>query len=134
MSDCGGALSGVKPSWSERLAAARQEVDATLGDLPSALREAARSLPVLYERRPNAALLRDGLEPDVLGLFVGDPRAEDGAASHLPPQILLFLDNLWEFADGDWDLFLDEVQTTYLHELGHYLGLGEIDLEDRGLE
>jgi len=25
------------------------------------------------------------------------------------------------------------VRTTYLHELGHYLGLGEEDLDDRGL-
>ena len=52
----------------------------------------------------------------------------------VPPQILLFLANLWDYADGDEALFREEVRTTYLHELGHYLGLDELDLEERGLE
>ena len=58
----------------------------------------------------------------------------DGVTSPLPPQIILFLENLWEFADADEEIFLDEVHVTFLHELGHYLGLDELDLEDRGLE
>ena len=52
----------------------------------------------------------------------------------LPPQIILFLENLWDFSESDEEIFLDEVHTTLLHELGHYLGLGEDDLEERGLE
>lgn len=124
----------MKPSWSELLAAAREEVAETMESLPKDLREAARPLPVTYERRPSAALIDDGLDADLLGLFVGDPHGDAGERSTLPPQILLFLDNLWEFAEGDWEIYLDEVQTTYLHELGHYLGLDEIDLEERGLE
>ncbi|MBL9126699.1 MAG: metallopeptidase family protein, partial [Verrucomicrobiales bacterium] len=48
--------------------------------------------------------------------------------------ILLFLENLWEFVEGDSDGYYEEVRTTYLHELGHYLGLDEIDLEERGLD
>ena len=124
----------MRPSWSELLEAARQEVAETLESLPPALREAARHLPVTYDRRPGPALVSDGLDPDLLGLFVGDPHGSGGASSPLPPQILLFLDNLWDISENDWDLFLDEVQTTYLHELGHYLGLDEIDLEERGLE
>ena len=47
--------------------------------------------------------------------------------------ILLFLENLWDFAGEDEEIFRQEVRTTYLHELGHYLGLEEIDLEERGL-
>jgi predicted Zn-dependent protease with MMP-like domain len=74
------------------------------------------------------------LDPDLLGLFVGDPLAEAGQSSALPAQILLFVENLWDFAEEDIEIFLEEVQTTYLHELGHYLGLDEIDLEERGLE
>ncbi len=52
----------------------------------------------------------------------------------LPPQIILFLENLWDLAEADQEIFRDEVHTTYLHELGHYLGLDEDDLFDRGLE
>ncbi len=60
--------------------------------------------------------------------------ASPSAALPLPPQIILFLENLWDQAEGDEDLFCDEVHTTCLHELGHYLGLDEDDLCERGLE
>jgi predicted Zn-dependent protease with MMP-like domain len=52
----------------------------------------------------------------------------------MPPQIILFLLNLWEFSDADEEIFGEEVHTTYLHELGHYLGLNEDELTERGLE
>jgi predicted Zn-dependent protease with MMP-like domain len=78
-------------------------------------------------------LLNEGEDPDLLGLFVG-PALADPDESPLPPQIILFLENLWEFSDGHEDRFREEIRTTYLHELGHYLGLDELDLEKRGLE
>lgn len=127
-------MSQSKPSWKELAREAELEVKEILEELPPALRDAARKLPVVYERRPSEALVADGLDPGLLGLFVGDPLAEAGHGSALPAQILLFVDNLWEFAEGDFEFFLEEVETTYLHELGHYLGLDEIDLEERGLE
>jgi predicted Zn-dependent protease with MMP-like domain len=52
----------------------------------------------------------------------------------LPPQIILFRENIWDQAEQDEEWFLDEVHTTYLHELGHYLGLDEDELIERGLE
>jgi predicted Zn-dependent protease with MMP-like domain len=114
---------------------ARAEVEETLRRLPKHLRREAEALPVSYEERPNAAIQADGFEPDLLGLFVGPAFGEETSAwVDVPPQILLFLANLWDYADGDEALFREEVRTTYLHELGHYLGLDELDLEERGLE
>jgi hypothetical protein len=75
----------------------------------------------------------DGIAPDTLGLFTGPEFIEEGHVP-LPPQIILFLENLWDFAEQEEAIFQEEVQTTYLHELGHYLGLNEDDLFDRGLE
>ena len=124
----------MKPSWKELATGAEVEVRETIASLPDALMTAARALPVVYEKKPGKDLVSDGLDPDLLGLFVGDPYSEEGHSAGVPAQILLFLENLWEFAEGDWEVFLDEVQTTYLHELGHYLGLDEIDLEERGLD
>jgi len=46
----------------------------------------------------------------------------------------LFLENLWDFADGDHKVFCDEVRITYLHELGHFLGWDEDDLAARELD
>jgi len=120
--------------WQQLQAWADEEVAATLAELPAPLRERARALPVTFERRPNAAHRRDGIEPDTLGLFVGPEFAyEETSALPLPPQIILFLENIWDFAEADEAIFCEEVHTTYLHELGHYLGLDEDDLFDRGL-
>ncbi len=122
-------------NWNQRVALAEAEVADTLGALPRLLRERAETLPVTYEHEPNPGLLEDGIEPDTLGVFVGESFAEHGLTTEpLPSQIILFLDNLWDFAEGDEEIYRDEIRTTYLHELGHYLGLDEIDLEDRGLE
>jgi predicted Zn-dependent protease with MMP-like domain len=125
--------------WKRLQALALEEVDATVAALPATLpaplRARAQALAVTFERRPNAAQRRDGIEPDTLGLFVGPEFAdEENAALPLPPQIILFLHNLWDFAGADEGFFREEVHTTYLHELGHYLGLGEDDLFERGLE
>ena len=121
--------------WNTLLQWAREEVDATLEELPKPLREAARCLPVTYESRPSPALQADGVEPDTLGLFVGESLSQTGATSEpLPAQIILFLENLWEFAEEDAEAFQEEVHVTFLHELGHYLDLDEDDLFDRGLE
>jgi predicted Zn-dependent protease with MMP-like domain len=123
----------MRPCWDKLRKLALAEVETTLGELPAALRERARQLPVTFERRPNHALQADGFAPDTLGMFVGPEFAEEGDVP-MPPQIILFLLNLWEFADGDEEIFCEEVHTTYLHELGHYLGLNEDELTARGLE
>lgn len=119
--------------WEKLEALALVEVEATLAALPAPLREQAQKLPVTFERRPNHALQADGIEPDTLGLFVGPEFAEEDAVP-MPPQIILFLENIWEQAEGDEEFFRDEVHTTFLHELGHYLGLDEDGLTERGLE
>lgn len=121
--------------WTVLLDIANAEVRKTLHQLPPPLQSRADALPCTYETRPSPALQEDGIPPDTLGLFVGEEWAEAGSTlTPLPAQIILFLENLWEFADEDESIYRDEVRTTYLHELGHYLGLDEIDLEDRGLD
>lgn len=125
----------MNPEWQTLQTLALQQLEATLAELPAPLREKARALPVTLERWPNAAHRRDGIAPDTLGLFVGDEYAfEDSSALPLPPQIILFLENLWNLAEANEALFREEVQTAYLHELGHYLGLEEDGLSERGLE
>ena len=115
---------------------AKTEVAALRLELPREMARRAAEVPVVMLPRPTKAMVRDdGIDPDLLGLFVG-PNCAEGVESGdpLPPEILLFLDNLWDYAEGDEDLFREEVRVTYYHELGHYLGLEEGDLEDRGLE
>lgn len=120
-------------NWDHLRALALDEVEATLKALPKPLQERARLVPVTFERVPGGELQADGIEPDTLGLFVG-PDFADEESVPMPPQIMLFLDNLWDEAEQDEGGFVGEVRTTYLHELGHYLGLDEDELTERGLE
>lgn len=120
-------------NWKHLQRVAIAEVEAVLAALPEPLKERAKKLPVTFERAPNTGLQADGIEADTLGLFTGPEFAEEDHVP-LPAQIILFLDNLWAFADGDGEVFREEVRTTFLHELGHYLGLDEDDLADRGLD
>lgn len=112
---------------------AQHVVEDTLAALPEPVRRHAVALPVSYDARPQQGLINEGYDSDLLGLFVGSPLAEPDECP-LPPQIILFIENIWDFAEADDDIFREEVRTTYLHELGHYLGLDEIDLGNRGLD
>lgn len=110
-------------------------VESTQRRLPAVVRDAAMSVPVSFEPFPSDELVEDGVDADILGLFVGQGRL--GASEDreiLPSQILLFLENLWNFAEGDQAVYRDEVRLTYLHELGHYFGWSEAEIEQRGLE
>jgi predicted Zn-dependent protease with MMP-like domain len=123
----------VNSNWKNLCDIASTEVEATLMQLPAPLREEAKQLPVTLERIPNAELLEEGIEADTLGIFTGAEFAEKGHIP-MPSQIILFLKNLWDYAEGDENAFREEIRTTFLHELGHYLGLDEDDLIKRGLE
>jgi predicted Zn-dependent protease with MMP-like domain len=119
-------------TWARLLELARDEVARTLAELPDDLRVRAAALPVSYERFPNRALEEEGVEPDTLGLFVGGDFTHEPEVP-VPAQIILFLQNICDMVDGDEDEFCQEVRVTLIHELGHYLGLDEDELDERGL-
>lgn len=102
--------------------------------LPEELSPLALQLPVVYHDWPSEEILGEEFEPDILGMFAGSPHGQDtGDRNDLPSHVLLFLENLWDYAEGDEDVFREEVRLTYLHELGHYFGWDEDDLDVRGL-
>ena len=110
-------------------------VGATQRKLPAEIRPLARAVPVHYEVGPDASVLAEGFEPDLLGLFTGSPHGTEFSHDQpAPPQILLYLENLWDYAGEDVAAFREETRLTYLHELGHYLGWGEDELAARGLD
>ena len=107
---------------------ARIEVDAAIRELPRDVRALLERVPVFLERQPDVTDIAAGIEADTLGIF------EEGAAASPTPRIRLWLENLWEIAEGDVATFRAEVRTTLLHEIGHVLGWDEQDLEERGLD
>ena len=123
-------------NFSRLSAIAQQVVTAAQRRLPADVQAVADTVPVCFEPCPNETLQAEGLEPDLLGLFVGPEYGSELQSDSvpLPPQILLFLENLWDLAEGDESAFRDEVRITYLHELGHFLGWDEDEVARRGLE
>ena len=122
-------------TFDQLTALAAEIVNATLRPLPAPLRPIARALPVHYEALPDADVLADGFPDDILGLFSGDAHGTDLAHDQpSPPHIVLYLENLWDYAEEDRGIFRDEVRLTYLHELGHYFGWDEDEIAARGLD
>ena len=113
---------------------AADAVASTQARLPAEIRAIARSVPVHYEREPVASVLEEGFEPDILGLFTGNPHGTELAHDNpAPPQILLYINNIWDYSEKDTSVFKEEVRLTYLHELGHYLGWDEDQVSAHGL-
>ena len=112
---------------------AEKEVSQAQESLSDDLAKKAKAVPVIFEPKPGEELVADGVEPDLLGLFSGSSFPEGLADDSAPPTVHVFLENLWEYCEEDEGTFIAEVRITYLHELGHYLGMEEDDLEQRGL-
>jgi len=121
-------------SLAQLTARAETIIARTQRKLPTEILILAKQLPVSYYGWPDDDILEEEFEPDILGLFVGEPYGiEAGVSNSVPPQIFLFLENICDEADGDPARFDEEVRLTYLHELGHYLGWDEDEVEARGL-
>jgi predicted Zn-dependent protease with MMP-like domain len=122
-------------SWTQLVQAAERVANDTLAALPEEIRTLAQQVPLSFEAFPSEEMIEEGIADDTLGLFVGESYDDRGHGSDpLPGQILLFLENLWEFSDHDMEIFREEVRVTLLHELGHFLGWDEQDLFERDLD
>lgn len=113
-------------------------MEESLEELPEAVRNYLKNIAIVVEDVPalEAVAKNDPpLSPGSLGLFEGTPPSlapGDDPWSHFPSRITLFRRNI-EISCVDEDELRDLVSSTLLHEVGHYLGLDEEDLDDRGL-
>ena len=105
-----------------------------LSRLPAPIQEKIAGCPVVVEWIEQAAAEDPELPEDLLGLFEGRAFGEpDDEHPTSLPRIRLFLDNIWEQAGRDRRAFREELRITLLHEIGHYLGLDEAQVEALGL-
>lgn len=113
---------------------ARQVTRDVLGKLPDNLREEANACVIEFALVSECMADEPDLDEDLLGLFEGCSRLDGVPETPQDlPRIRLFLDNLWDHADGDVNAFREELRVTLLHELGHYLGLDEDQVAALGL-
>lgn len=114
---------------------ADQIITATRHQLPTTLREQANAVPVIFQSIPLDDVIEGGFDSDILGLFTGPSHGTElDQDQPMPPQIILYLENIWDYSDRNLSNYRREVRQTYLHELGHYFGWDEDDLTARGLD
>lgn len=115
-------------------AAFERLVAEALSDIPDHFREAMRNIAIIVEDEPSPALLREMeiAAPDTLfGLYQGTPLTERDATygNRLPDQILLFQGPHEREAEDHEDLIVS-IAETLIHEIGHYFGMSEEEIQD----
>jgi predicted Zn-dependent protease with MMP-like domain len=113
---------------------AARELKSLIGRLPADLRAKIENVTIILQARPDRNQLADGIEADTLGLFIGPALPDGDESAPLPPRIVLFLENIGAEAQDGGRGYPAELRRTFLHELGHYLGLDEDDLVLRDVD
>src|SRR5215510_12275337 len=111
----------------------RQLVDEALDTIPANFRDAMKNIAIVIEDEPTAAQLQDvGIEPPdtLLGLYEGTPLTERQWAhgNVLPDKITLFQRPIEEDSETREDTIV-AIGETLIHEIGHYFGLSEEEIE-----
>ena len=107
-----------------------------LDSLPSPFAEKLKSVEIVTLDWPTKEQLLDsGMKPDegLYGLFEGRSEMEKGFGeeSPLPERIILFRGPLEEDFPNLRER-KEEIRKTLLHEIGHYFGLSEEEIEKLG--
>ncbi len=112
-----------------------QVAEAALSEIPERARALLENVPILVDDMPSEALVAEGIDPRVLGLFSGVPLPEKSTAGGAVPAldtIHLFQRNL-ERTSASLEELADEIRITVLHETAHFFGLDDDDLDAIGL-
>lgn len=109
-----------------------------LADLPAPYRNWLANVDVVVERRPRRQQLSEaGLDAHgvLFGLYEGIPLTQRSAdyGLVLPDKITIFQEPLEQEFRGEAEL-VAEVRRTVLHELAHYFGMSDEELERLGLD
>jgi predicted Zn-dependent protease with MMP-like domain len=104
-----------------------------LASIPRRFRDAMSNIAIVVEDEPGEDLLDEmEVEPEgtLLGLYQGTPLTERrwDYGNTLPDRILLFQGPLERESDDDDDLVI-AIGETLIHEIGHYFGLSEDEIE-----
>jgi len=111
-------------------------VTEVLAELPEEFASRLQNVEVVVEEAPSRRqLLGAGLDPGrdtLLGLYEGVPLEERGLDYvALPDKISLFYRPIVE-ACTSVDEVREEIRITILHEIAHFFGIGDEDLDEWG--
>ena len=105
-----------------------------LASIPKKFRNAMQNIAIVVEDEPSPRLLDDKeIEPPdtLLGLYQGTPLTERtwGYGNTLPDRVLIFQGPHERQSDDEEDLVVC-IAETLIHEIGHYFGMSEEQIEE----
>jgi predicted Zn-dependent protease with MMP-like domain len=111
-----------------------QLVAEALASIPRRFRKAMKNIAIVVEDEPSRDLLREmEIEPPdtLLGLYQGTPLTERpwGYGNALPDRVLIFQGPHERAAEDEDDLVV-AIGETLIHEIGHYFGMNEEEIEE----
>jgi len=111
-----------------------QLVAEALQSIPRRFRRAMKNIAIVVEDEPAQDLLDDmEIEPPdtLLGLYQGTPLTERTSSygNVLPDRVLIFQGPHERAAEDEDDLVV-AIGETLIHEIGHYFGLSEEEIEE----
>lgn len=111
-----------------------RHVAEALASIPRRFRDAMQNIAIVVEDEPSRDLLGDmDIEPPdtLLGLYQGTPLTQRrwDYGNTLPDRILIFQGPHERASDDDDDLVV-AIAETLIHEIGHYFGLSEEEIEE----
>jgi predicted Zn-dependent protease with MMP-like domain len=103
--------------------------------IPRRFRREMQNLALIVEDEPSPQLLRQmEIDPPdtLLGLYQGTPLPErtSGHGNTLPDVITIFQGPIEDECDDDENEIRAVIGETLIHEVGHYFGLSEEEIED----
>jgi predicted Zn-dependent protease with MMP-like domain len=111
-----------------------KRVAEALASIPRRFRDAMQNIAIVVEDEPSHELLEQmEIEPPdtLLGLYQGTPLTERrwDYGNALPDRVLIFQGPHERAADDEEDLVV-AIGETLIHEIGHYFGLSEEEIEE----
>ena len=105
-----------------------------LASIPRRFRDAMKNIAIVVEDEPSRELLREmSIRPPgtLLGLYSGTPLTERGwdFGNRLPDRIQIFQGPHERDSDDEEDLVV-AIAETLIHEIGHYFGMSEEQIEE----
>ena len=113
-----------------------QLVDQALESLPDAFRAHIANVIIEIEDQPDSRTCAE-LDLDdpraLLGLYHGIPLTDRHVEEpvHMPDRISIYQSNIQRICRSR-DELVEQIRKTVLHEVGHYFGLDEDDLDEVG--
>ena len=109
-------------------------VNDALSTIPQKFRDALENIAIVIEDEPTGAQLAEvEIEPPdtLLGLYEGTPLTERQWAhgNALPDKITLFQGPIEDSSEDEDDVVV-AIGETLIHEIGHYFGLSEEEIEE----